>query len=310
MLVFVHVRYLPYDVTLSMQPSVQTVGIFGKNRDSQVGEHVAALVGYLQKRGLKVVVEESTATLLPSSIAPSQPIDAIGAAIDLAIVIGGDGTILRVSRHIALHQVPIIGVNLGRVGFLADVRIGHMTEEVGKILDGDAKITQRMLLHAEVLRDGAKVHEEYALNDVIITKGELARLIEFETWLDGEFVSATRADGIIVASPTGSTAYALSAGGPIIHSDLHAIVLVPICPHTLSHRPIVVSGESVVEVMMTVTTPGQNAHVTFDGQTTFSLEDNDRVRVRHADISVKLVHPKERSYFDVLRRKMHWGRQL
>src|SRR5436190_1470216 len=191
MLVSTHARYLPLVSAVSMQPPVKTVGIFGKNRDPLVGEHVAALAAYLQKRGLKVLVEESTATLVNSPALTSQPIGAIGADIDLAIVIGGDGTILRVSRHIALHQVPIIGVNLGRVGFLADVRISHVTEEVGKILDGEAKLTQRMLLHAEVLRDSKKVHEEYALNDVIITKGELARLIEFETWLDGEFVSAT-----------------------------------------------------------------------------------------------------------------------
>jgi len=293
-----------------MKTTIRTVGIFGKNRDPSVRGHVTELVQCLQARGLSVLIEESIARLAKLSAVPGRTFETIGREIDLAIVIGGDGTILRVARHLAAHGVPIVGVNLGRVGFLADVQISHMVEEVGKILDGHGKTTQRLLLHADVTRGGQTVHTAHALNDVTITKGELARLIEFETWLDGEFVSSARADGIIIASPTGSTAYALSAGGPIIHPDLPAIALVPICPHTLSQRPLVVSGESVVEVVMTGAAPGQHAHVTFDGQTSFTLEDDDRVRVRHADLPIALVHPPGRTYFDVLRRKMHWGRKL
>lgn len=293
-----------------MKKPIRTVGIIAKLRDPSVSRQVAQLTQSLQGRNLKVLVEEATARLVDTDAAASRAIETIGSEIDVAIVIGGDGTMLRAARQLATHRVPIIGVNLGRVGFLADIPAEDMVAEVGKILDGGGEITSRMLLHAEVTRAGKKAHEAYALNDVVITKGELARLIEFETWLDGEFVSSARADGIIVATPTGSTAYALSAGGPILYPDLPAIALVPICPHTLSQRPLVVPAQSTVEIVMTGAAPGQHAHVTFDGQTSFALEDHDRVRVRRAGISVELLHPAGRSHFEVLRTKLHWGRTL
>jgi NAD+ kinase len=293
-----------------MKKAIRTVGIIGKLSDPSVGGHATLLAQHLQGRGLKIVVEEATATQFKLAGTASRRFESIGTEIDLAVVIGGDGTMLRAARQLAAHDVPVIGINLGRVGFLADIPAEHMVVEVGKILDGGGEITQRMLLHAEVTRAGEKVHEAYALNDVVITKGELARLIEFETSLDDEFVSAMRADGIIVATPTGSTAYALSAGGPILYPDLPAIALVPVCPHTLSQRPLVVPAQSTIEIVMTGAAPGQHAHVTFDGQTTFALSDHDRVRVRRADISVELLHPAGRSHFEVLRTKLHWGRTL
>lgn len=293
-----------------MKQPIRAVGIFGKYRDPSVGSHVARLIPFLQQRRLKVLVEESTAGLVPGSKTPSGPLDTLRGEIDLAIVIGGDGTLLNIARQLAPGGVPIVGVNLGRLGFLTDIPVEHMTDEVGKILDGNFETEQRLLLHAEIRRDGKLVHQAWALNDVTITKGALARLIEFETWLGGEFVSATRGDGIIVASPTGSTAYALSAGGPILHPNLPAIAIVPICPHTLSHRPIVVSADSIVEIVMTDTSADQHAHATFDGQTTFMLEKSDRVRVRRAETPVELIHPAGRSHFDVLRRKLLWGHKL
>ncbi|HJW81844.1 MAG TPA: hypothetical protein VJ396_06320 [Acidiferrobacterales bacterium] len=178
-----------------------------------------------------------------------------------------------------------------------------------RILDGDFETEERILLEAEVVRDGKVLHAANAFNDVVINKGQLARLIEFEAWVDGEFVNSTRADGIIVATPTGSTAYALSAGGPILHPTLPAIVLVPICPHTLSDRPLAVSSDSRVEIVMT-STAQQSAHVTLDGQTNFSIQDHDRVRVRRAERPVTLIHPSRRNHYDVLRAKLHWGEQL
>jgi NAD+ kinase len=293
-----------------MKQQVEALGIFVKHGDTAAGTHAAQLVQYLQQRKLKVLVEDATAAHISSAPGMSRPAETIGGEIDAAIVVGGDGTILRAARLLASYRVPIIGVNLGRVGFLADIPAEHMIEEVGKILDGRYENETRLMLHAEVIRQDKQIHQAYAFNDVVITKGELARLIEFETWLDGEFVSDARADGIIVASPTGSTAYALSAGGPILHANLSALAVVPICPHALSHRPIVVSADSVVEIVMTGTAPGQHAYVSFDGQTGLMLEDHDRVRVRRADISVELVQPAERSHFEVLRRKLHWGRKL
>jgi NAD+ kinase len=184
-----------------------------------------------------------------------------------------------------------------------------MYEELTRILDGDFETEERILLDAEVVRSGKVLHAANAFNDVVINKGQLARLIEFEIWLDGEFVNSTRADGVIVATPTGSTAYALSAGGPILHPTLPAIVLVPICPHTLSDRPLAVSSDSHVEIVMT-STAQQNAHVTLDGQTNFTIHDNDRVRVRRAERPVTLIHPLRRNHYDVLRAKLHWGEKL
>ena len=293
-----------------MKKSIGTVGIIGKLSDPAVGGHLRQLIPYLQGRHLKILVEDATAKLTDLPKTAARPLETLGNEIDIAIVIGGDGTMLRAARQLASQRVPVIGINLGRVGFLADIPADDMLQELGKILDGHGKVTQRMLLHAEVIRAGKKIHDANALNDVVITKGELARLIEFETWLDGEFVSSARADGIIICTPTGSTAYALSAGGPILHPDLPAISLVPICPHTFSHRPIVVSANSTVEIVMTGAAPGQHSHITFDGQSTLTLEDNDRVQVRRADIAVELVHPGERSHFEVLRSKLHWGRAL
>jgi NAD+ kinase len=184
-----------------------------------------------------------------------------------------------------------------------------MIDEIGRILDGNHEIENRLLLSAEIKRAGKRIHVATALNDIIITKGDVARLIEYETYLDGEFVNSARGDGVIIASPTGSTAYAMSAGGPIVHPTLNVIVLVPVCPHTLSNRPIVVSSDSIIEVLMT-NPADRRAHVTFDGQTNFPLEENDRIYVRCAQNPVQLLHPSGRNHYDVLRAKLHWGEKL
>lgn len=292
-----------------MKKAIQTVGLFGKYRDRSVGGLIQELTSFLKRRGLAALIEEATASLLEQSPAESRPLETIGKEIDLAIVVGGDGTMLHVARALAAERVPIIGVNQGRLGFLTDLQTENMIEELGKILEGRFKTEQRLLLQAEIVRGARVVHAANAFNDVIISKGELARLIEFETYLDGEFVNGTRGDGVIVASPTGSTAYALSAGGPILHPNLPAMVLVPICPHTLSHRPIVVLSEATVEVVLTGLAEN-HAHVTFDGQSTFSLMDGDRVRVRRTPEAVELIHPVGRSHFEVLRIKLRWGEKF
>ena len=292
-----------------MQKSIETVGLFGKYQDQIVIEHLTRLEEFLRGRKLKVLLDQAAGEHAAGIRSPSRPRAAIGGEIDLAIVVGGDGTLLNVARDLAAHRVPIIGVNLGRLGFLADIQAEHMTTEIGKILDGDYQTESRLLLHAEVMRKGRIVHNASAFNDVIISKGELARMIEFETYLDGEFVHSIRGDGIIVASPTGSTAYALSSGGPILHPTLDAIAIVPICPHTLSNRPIVVSGDSIVEILVSRLAE-QHAYAAFDGQSTFPLEDDDRVYVRRAEHEVELLHPSGRSHFEVMRIKLHWGRKL
>jgi len=289
-----------------MKRTIKTIGLFGKYQDESVAGPLLRLNEILARRGMRVLLDESTARLLPAAVAPSKSLPELCQTIDLAIVIGGDGTLLNVARQMAPCGVPIIGVNLGRLGFLADIAPDVMGDQIGRILDGDYQLERRLLLHVEIMRKGKIVQEANALNDVVIGKGEISRLIEFEIYLGGEFVIDSRADGIIVSSPTGSTAYAMSAGGPILHPTLAAITIVPICPHTLSFRPIVVSSDSTVEVVIV----GQPAHarVTCDGQVNYSLDVGDRIYVRRAENPVELIHPSNRSHFDVLRAKLFWGK--
>ncbi len=289
-----------------MPKPFKTIGLFGKYQDASVGHVVNDLTRYLKQRGLEVLLGETTAATIDQPLAESLPRPAISGEIDLAIVVGGDGTMLNLARSMAPSGVPLLGINLGRLGFLTDIPADQMTEDLGPILAGDYESEKRFLLDGEIMRKGKIVHASNAFNDVIIGKSGLSRLIEFETYLDGEFVNSMRADGIIVATPTGSTAYALSAGGPILNPRLPAIVLVPICPHTLSDRPIVVSNDCVVEVVLT-DVPQHAANVTFDGQTIFPVQGEDCIYVRRADKAVTLIHPSGRSHYDVLRAKLHWG---
>lgn len=287
--------------------TINTVGLFGRYGDKDVGRVIRGLCDFLRRRQLAVLLEEATATLVSEPPVPCRTLTDIGPEINLAIVIGGDGTLLNVARTLAKYRVPLIGVNVGRLGFLADISTDNMLEVIGSILDGDFQTEERFLLHAEIVRDDEVVHTFTPFNDVVLHKGGLARLIEFETYIDGEFVSGTRADGIIVATPTGSTAYALSAGGPILHPTLPAIILVPICPHTLSNRPIAINSDSEIELVLT---DNQTAQVTFDGQSTFAVRLHDRIRVRRSETPVTLIHPSNRNHYEVLRMKLHWGKKL
>lgn len=292
-----------------MTKHFKIIGLFGKYKDPSVGDVINELTRFLQGRARKVLLGETTAAEIAEPLAESRPDAQIGKEIDLAVVVGGDGTMLNVARSLAEYEVPLLGVNLGRLGFLTDISADDMTGAIGKILDGDYQAEERLLLYAEIIRDGKIVHSSNAFNDVIINKRGLSRLIELETYLDGEFVNNMHADGIIAATPTGSTAYALSAGGPILHPTLPAIVLVPICPHTLSDRPLVFSSDRVIEVIITGRHE-QAAHVTFDGQTVYTLQNNDRIRIRRAETPVHLIHPSNRNHYEVLRAKLHWGEKL
>jgi NAD+ kinase len=285
---------------------IRQVGLFGKYQDGHAGEHLVRLARFLGGRGLQVAVDAETAPVLPEAVGPVLPLPELGPAIDVAIVVGGDGTLLHVARNLAEYQVPVIGVNLGRLGFLTDIPLADMERDVGRILDGEYQPERRMLLHADVYRGEQLMLSARAFNDVVVTKGELARLIEFETYIGEQFVNSARGDGIIVATPTGSTAYAMSAGGPILHPTLPALALVPVCPHTLSNRPIVVSDDAVIRIVLVGPTAG-HAYVTFDGQLNYNLEDGDRIQLRRANHEVELLHPLGRSHYDVLREKLGWG---
>ena len=288
---------------------IKRVGLFGKHASRTTGDEIRRLRQFLRERKLEVLLEDTAASLIEKETAGHHPLAQIGKDIDLAIVIGGDGTLLSVARALADFEIPLIGVNLGRLGFLTDIAPENMLEGIGKMLDGEYVDEERFLLAAEIMRDGAMVHASKAVNDVIINKGELSRLIEFETYVDDQFVNRMLADGIIVATPTGSTAYALSAGGPLLHPALGAIVLVPICPHTLSDRPIVISSNSVVRIVM-IGDDNQRGHVTFDGQLHYPLRDRDQILVRRASKAIHLWHPAGRTHYDVLRAKLHWGSQF
>ena len=225
---------------------------------------------------------------------------------DIAVVVGGDGTLLDVSRRVAALDIPIAGINLGRLGFLVDIQREDMHETLKHILNGQYREEKRIMLSAEIFRAGQSIHASEALNDIVVSKGELARLIEFETLIDDYHVNSARADGIIVATPTGSTAYALSANGPILHPTLEAIALVPICPHTLSNRPLVINSSSIVRVRM-LDSGLQNTHVSFDGQSSVRLQDGDEVKIGMSNHRVRLLRPLEHSHYDVLRAKLGWG---
>ena len=287
-----------------MKKTVKTIGLFGKYQDVSIVPHIVRLGEFLRARGLSVLLDENTGGMLERPFAPSRPLAAIGREIDLAIVIGGDGTMLNVARALADSRVPLIGVNLGRLGFLTDIAADNMPEAIGKILDGDFHTEQRLLLAAEIMRKGRIVHTARAFNDVIVNKGELARLIEFETYINGEFVNSTRGDGVIVSSPTGSTAYALSAQGPILQPGVSAFALVPLNPHVLSARPVSVADRSMIEIVLL---RAHDARAHFDGFALPELAQGDRLLLKRSADAIRFVHPPGYSYFAMLREKLSWG---
>lgn len=260
------------------------------------------LAQYLTAKHIEVWVEENTAQHTQLSQYKTLSIEEIGKTADLAIVMGGDGTMLTVARSLIEADVPLVGVNRGRFGFLTDLRAEHMLAEIDKIVAGEFIKEPRMLLSTHVLRDGQVMHSGYALNDVVIKSG--LRLIELEVEIDQQFVYKQRSDGLILSTPTGTTAYALSAGGPILHPNLEAISIVPICPHTLSNRPIAVNSASKIEVTLV---QFSEAHLSIDGQMQIDLEIGDKIAVQRAQKNVFLLHPANYCYFDMLRNKLNWG---
>lgn len=290
-----------------MNHPIRTVALIGKYNSAEFSEPLLRLAHFFGQRGLEVLLERQTAERIGSAFGATASIAEIGARADLAVVMGGDGTMLSVAREMIEFQVPLVGVNQGRLGFLTDVPIDGMLETMGEILDGECIAEERFLINAVVRRHGQIVHQAYAFNDVVVSKGMSGRLIELEVFIDGQFVYSQRSDGLVVATPTGSTAYALSAGGPILHPTLEAMVLVPICPHTLSNRPIAVNSHSVTEILVL---HAVDASVNFDGQSHIDLQQNDWVVVRRFERNLRLLHPLGHSYYDTLRQKLHWGGKL
>jgi NAD+ kinase len=287
-----------------MSVAFQTIALIGKYKSPGIAEHLLQLAGFLETRGAKVLVDRLTASHLGQHSYPVHTLEEIGERANLAIVMGGDGTMLNIARTLAPHRVPLVGVNKGRLGFLTDISTETMLETIGDMLGGQYAVEERMLLSAEVVSGGGKVYSGLAFNDVVVHRGMTGSMIEFEVRLDGEFLYTQRSDGLIVTTPTGSTAYALSSGGPIVHPGLQVMSLVPICPHTLSNRPIVVGSESVVEIIMH---GHAHARAHFDSHSHCDLRDSDAVVVRRASDPVRLLHPVGHSYFHMLREKLHWS---
>ncbi len=290
-----------------MSRSFNSIVIMGNPVDEAAVETVAVAVEHLCSRNLDVTVSDQ----LPAPAAPAKQAvigDAeLPAGADLVIAVGGDGTMLYAARYASAYEVPVLGINRGRLGFLADIRPEEITEGVDAVLNGDYHEESRMLLHADILRDNKVLHSGIALNDIVIKRCETARMLEYRTAVDGRYVNTHGADGFIASSPTGSTAYALSVGGPILEPHLDAIVLAPICPHTLADRPIVISGRSTTDVQL-VKNHGAEADVSGDGELIGAMSVGDTLRITAAEHSVKLIHPPGYDYYEILRNKLYWGR--
>lgn len=281
-----------------------TIALIGKHGDSSTMGSVLELASFLEGRGHRVIFEEATARDLqrPDALAlsPTQ----IGAQADLAIVLGGDGTMLGIARQLAPLGVPLIGVNQGRLGFMTDIPSEHMLSILSDMLDGKLTIEQRGLLEGVVQRGGQTIFQALAFNDVVVSRGAGAGMVELRVEVDGHFMYNQRSDGLIVSTPTGSTAYALAAGGPILQPDLAGIVLVPIAPHALSNRPIVLSDKR--EITIELASEG-DCSVNFDMQSLTHLQLHDRTVIRRSEHTVTFLHPQGWSYFDTLREKLHWN---
>jgi len=287
-----------------MNKDFRTAALIGKYQSPEIAGALLDLATFLKSRGLAVLVEEGTASSIGANGNTVAGYETIGAKADLAIVLGGDGTMLNAARRLAEHQVPLVGVNQGRLGFMTDIARQDMIPSVTALLEGKFSSEQRFLLDVEVYRGGERVLHTLALNDVVVNKGDIGRMIELEVRVDGEFVYLLRADGLIVATPTGSTAYALSANGPILHPAVPGIALVPLCPHMLSHRPITLCDQSRIEITLPLPHEGR---IHFDGQLRFDAYTGDCVRIVRSRHQVTLLHPPGYSYLAMLREKLHWS---
>ena len=281
-----------------------TIALVGRYESPAIGEPLERLAAFLANRGHRVILDAETAQFTPLAGYETAPLAELGREAKLAIVVGGDGTMLSIARQLARFDVPLIGINQGRLGFLTDIAVADMEITLGAMLCGEFVEESRTLLAATLTRNAGGEDRALALNDVVVNRGALGGMIDCAVTIDGRFVYVMRADGLIVATPTGSTAYALSAQGPIVDPGVAAILLVPVAPHALTNRPIAVRDSVVIEIALL---RGKDASLRCDGQSNFSLSEGDRVVVRRAEHRVRLLHPKDHDHFAMLRRKLHWS---
>jgi NAD+ kinase len=289
-----------------MPREFKTVGLWGRLGERAVAEPALQILKHLKKRGVSVFASAESDGNGAFAEATRVAERDLVPAVDLVVAVGGDGTLLHAARHVAGRNVPLLGVNRGRLGFLTDISPEHMLQAIDAILAGDYLSGHRSMLSASV--DGRAVDDAlFAVNDVVLQKGEIGRMLDFTTVVDGVYVNTHRGDGLIVATPTGSTAYALSCGGPIIQPNVNALVMVPICPHTLSDRPLVLPSTSTVRVSLEKDEQG-SAHVVCDGEALAKLAAGETLTISLATQAVTLLHPRDYNYYELLRSKLNWGR--
>ena len=287
----------------------QRIGLLGSLTVPEVKESLQKLETFLLAQGREVVYEEQAASLVDWPIDKVLPIDEFPGAIDLGIVVGGDGSMLSACRKMAVSGIPLLGINRGRLGFLTDISPDEIEERVWPVLQGEYNQTKRFLLETTVTRNGVEIGTGTAVNDIVMHPGMSVRMMSFELYVDGEFVYSQRSDGLIVATPTGSTAYALSAGGPLLFPELDAMVVVPLNPHTLNSRPIVLQGNAKIEIRVS---SRNELHplITCDGHNDFVTEPGDVITIQKHDNDILLIHPKDNNFYGVCRSKLGWGSRL
>jgi NAD+ kinase len=289
-----------------MQPTspFKTIGIISRPRRSNLAEVIPGLLRWLEERGVTPIYDPETARCLKNG-ALGTTRHKIAEESDLLLVLGGDGTLLAAAREAAERAVPVLPINMGSLGFLTSFTVEELYPALENVLAGRATINERVLLLVERVNAGQIVTQQRVLNDAVLHKGTLAHMIELELFIDGGFVCRYRADGLIVATPTGSTAYSMSAGGPIVHPAVESILITPICPHTLSDRPVIVPDTSIVELRLSESADA--VFLTLDGQTGVPMQRGDRVRITRAAERLKLIQPPNKTYFEILRSKLKWG---
>jgi NAD+ kinase len=286
-----------------MNPQIRTFGIILKKQDPRVQNILKDIIPWLQSRGLDVILDQGSAEYCPPGLRVAPPEELVR-QVDMVVVFGGDGTMLYAARLIGSNRTPIFGVNLGSLGFLTEVKLDSMHEVFEIVLSGQYQLEERVLLNVEVVRDGQVAAQYLALNDAVINKGALARIIELEVSVNSQPVLFTRADGLIVSTPTGSTAYSLAAGGPILYPTLGAFIVAPICPHTLTNRPVVIPDKLSVMVCLR---RGTEVMLTVDGQVGSPLQPQDCLHIRRGESTMQLVLPFGNTFFKLLREKLRWG---
>lgn len=288
-------------------PPVQifhTMGVISRPRRSTLSALVPPLIRWLESRGLRVIYDEETASALPNP-GEVHTREQLAQHSDILLVLGGDGTLLAAARVAAPRRIPILPVNMGSLGFLTSFTVEELYPALEETLAGRSSMSERVMLQVELLRGSTVLDLQHVLNDAVVNKSTLARMIELELFIDDDFVCRYRADGLVVATPTGSTAYSLSAGGPIVHPSVEAFVITPICPHTLTDRPVVVRDSSSIEVKLAENS--ESVFLTLDGQKGIPMQSEDRIRITRSPQFLKLIQPPKKSYFEILRSKLKWG---